>query len=279
MHVNLIDITETTALFTIIIQSVPYFKEIIMSAILITIGYLLNRFVIQRSINEFCEKAELDQHHMVPLKRIASAIIFLIIFFIILGILGLGEILWGVMAVAGFAGIVVGMATRDIISDTLTGILIYIYRPFKIGDSVMIDDISGIVKDIRVDGVRVKAWSGELVIIPNSKIRTSIIRNFSIDSRRATINFYVDYSSDFNKTLGICKEVLDKIPEVMKNPNPVINVEDFNEQSVKILILVWFSIDDFSRGFAKVKKGLADEFSRMGLKIPIIRSKSMSNNV
>ncbi len=147
----------------------------------------------------------------------------------------------------------------------------YVYRPFKIGDAVAIDNIWGKIADMGVGGVKIKAWSGEHVIIPNSKVRTSIIKNFSIDSRRATVNFYVDFTSDFNKTLKICKKVLDNIPEVMKNPEPIIRVDDFTEKSVKVLMLIWFPIDDFWSGYAKVQKSLADEFEKAGLKVPVIR--------
>lgn len=120
-----------------------------------------------------------------------------------------------------------------------------------------------------------RAWSGEQVIIPNSKVRTSIIKNFTIDSRRATINFYIDYTSNFTKTLTICKSIVENIPETMKNPKPVIRVDDFTETSVKILLLVWFPINDFWSGYTKVKKSLANEFEKMGLKAPVVRTETV----
>ncbi len=252
-------------------QIFSYLLRILISGIIFVIGFFINKYVIQKSIDRFGERSELDIQHIKPLKKVVSFIFYIILLFIILGIFGLFGILWGLFAAAGFAGIVVGMATRDVIGDILTGFLLYVYRPFKIGDSVAIGDIWGLVKDIGIGCVKIKAWSGELVVIPNSVIRTSIVRNFTIDSRRATITFFVDFTSNFNITLEICKKTLDKIPEVMKDPAPVIRVDDFTEKSVKILILVWFSIDEFWDGFAKVQKELADSFKKNGLRIPIIR--------
>jgi small conductance mechanosensitive channel len=245
--------------------------QIVTSIIVIVIGIILDHFFINKSIDKFGERAKLDMHHLKPLKRVASVALSILIFFIILGIFGLQEYLLGAFAAAGFTGIVIGLAARDVVSDLLTGALLYIYQPFKIGDSVSIGDIDGTVVDLGAGGVKIRAWSGELVIIPNSKMRTAIIHNFSIETRRATITFNVDYSSDFGKTLEACKRILNEIPETLKNPEPVIRVDDFTEKSVKILILVWFSIDDYWTGYAKVQKGLADGFKEMGLNPPIIR--------
>ena len=265
------NLTKEIALNIAAFQTVPYLIEAVISAIVIIIGFTMNRFIIQKSIDKLSEKRGLDIQHIKPLRRFASLILWLIISFIILGVFGLTNVLWGIFAAAGFAGIVIGMATRDVVSDILTGILLHFYRPFKIGDSVAIGDIWGKVQDIGAGGVKIKAGSGEIVIIPNSKMRTAIVRNYSIDSRRATMNFYVDYTSDFNRTLKICKKTLDGIPEVMKDPKPAIRVDDFTEKSVKILILVWFPIDKFWNGCAEVKKSFAEEFKRSGLKVPVIR--------
>ncbi|WP_455281795.1 mechanosensitive ion channel family protein [[Eubacterium] cellulosolvens] len=246
--------------------------QILTGIIVIVLGIIIDHFFINKSIDKFGERAKLDIHHLKPLKRVASIALSVFILFIILGIFGLQEYLLGAFAVAGFAGIVIGLAVRDVVSDLLTGALLYIYQPFKIGDSVVIGDIDGKVVDIGAGGVKIRAWSGELVIIPNSKMRTSIVQNFSIDTRRATITFNVDYSSDFSKTLEACKRILNDIPETLKNPEPAIRVDDFTEKSVKILILVWFSIDDYWVGYTKVQKGLADAFREMGLNPPIIRT-------
>ncbi len=140
-----------------------------------------------------------------------------------------------------------------------------------VGDPVEIGDIEGEVLDIGISGVKVKSWSGETVIIPLSKIRTSIIKNFSIEKRRATIIFYVDYSSNFTETLKICREVLDQIPELMKDPKPIIRVDDLTEQSVKILMLIWFPIDVYWSSYTEVKRKLADAFESKGLKSPVIK--------
>ena len=265
------DLQKTIPLISIPISSIPYFREIIASLIIIGVGYLLNRFVIQKSVIKFGDKLQLDSQRFKLLRKISSIFFWIIIVFIILGVFGLDEFLWGLLAAVGFSGIVVGMATRDIVSDIVTGVILFIYRPFMIGDPVEIGDIGGEVLDIGISGVKVKSWSGETVIIPLSKIRTSIIKNFSIDRRRATITFHVDYSSNFTETLKICMEVLDKIPEVMKDPKPIIRIDDLTEQSVKILMLIWFPIDVYWSGYTDVKRKLADAFESKGLKSPVLK--------
>lgn len=118
-----------------ILYMVQYLMEITISVIIVVITFLINRFIIQKSINTFGEKTSLDFQHIKPLKKITFSIVWIVTFFIILSVFGFRDILWGMFAAAGFAGIVVGMATQNVISDMVTGFLLIIYRPFKIGDS------------------------------------------------------------------------------------------------------------------------------------------------
>jgi len=243
----------------------------VLSLVVIISAYLINKLLIKRAVNRFAKRAGLEDKYVKPVKSLGSLLIFAVTVILILWIFEIREAFFGLLAATGFAGIVIGMATRDIISDFLTGVLLLVYRPFEIGDAVTIGDNGGQVRDISIRGVTLRAWSGEIVVIPNSLVRTSIIKNFSVDKRRCDISILIDYDSDFTKALKICKRALEQTPEALKDPTPTLRVDDFKERYMEILILVWFPNEKFWEGYTKVKRKIAEGFRKQELKPPKLR--------
>ena len=101
------DISGVITWLITILYSVPYLMEIAISVIIVVIAFLINRFIIQKSINTFGEKTSLDTQYIKPIKKLATSIVGIVTFFIILSAFGFRDILWGMFAAAGFAGIVV----------------------------------------------------------------------------------------------------------------------------------------------------------------------------
>ncbi|MFW6117017.1 MAG: mechanosensitive ion channel family protein [Thermoproteota archaeon] len=257
------------------IQQIPYFTELVLSAITIIVAYLANKIIIHKIVGQIAHKTKMEEQYVKLISWISSIVIGVVVILALLGIFGLTEVFWGILAGAGFLGIVIGMAVKDLASDVFTGLQLYVYQPFMIGDPVEIGDIGGEVVDIDLRGVTLKAWNGETVIIPNSKVRNSVIKNYDIERRRLTMSLYLDYGSDVDKALEVCQKVLDDIPGVMQDPEPEIRVDDFNKESVILLLMVWFPNDQFWDGYAEIKRRLAKEFQKEGLKIPIMRRKSV----
>ncbi len=245
--------------------------QLTLSAIIVVGAYLVNRFVFQRAVNRFARRMGLEKKHINPIRNLASLLVFVTVAVLILWVFQIREAFFGILAATGFAGIVIGLATRDIISDLLVGILLLIYQPFEIGDAVSIGDVGGEVRDISLRGVTLNAWSGETIVIPNSMVRASIVKNYAVDKRRCDISFFVDYASDFAKALEVCKKVLKETPEALEEPTPTIRVDDFQEKYIKILILVWFPNEKYWDGYTEVKRKIAEAFRKEELEPPQLR--------
>ena len=247
--------------------------RIIYSLVTILAAWAFKRFIIDELIDRSAEKIKLKEHVTKPLKKFFGFVVYIIAFFILLGIWGLRGTLTGVLAGAGIAGIVIGLAVRDIVSDLLAGIILLFDRPFKIGDAVVFGDVGGKILDIGIRSVKLKTWDGVFVTIPNSKIYSGVVKNYTkYDRRRLEMVVGVDYDSDLNKVEEAIRRVLnrDDIP-ILKDPEPIVALETLGPSSIDFKVLFWYSYDvemPWITLRGKLMQAIVEEFRKNGITIP-----------
>jgi len=249
------------------------FYKIIYSLITVAAAWLTKRLLADQLIDRFTKRIGVKEHLAKPIKKILAVIIYLIAFFVLLGVWGLKGTLTGVLAGAGIAGIVIGLAVRDVVSDLLAGIILFFDRPFKIGDAIVIGDVGGQVLDIGLRSVKIKTWDGVFVTIPNSKVYSGIVKNYTkYDRRRLEMVVGVDYDSDLNKVEEVITRVLNRkdIP-ILKDPAPIIALESLSSSSIDFKVLFWYSYDveiPWITLKGKLMQAIVEEFRREGITIP-----------
>jgi len=247
--------------------------RIIYSLVTILAAWAFKKFIIDELIDRSAERIKLKEHVTKPLKKFFSFVVYIIAFFILLGIWGLRGTLTGVLAGAGIAGIVIGLAVRDIVSDLLAGIILLFDRPFKIGDAVVFGDVGGKILDIGIRSVKLKTWDGVFVTIPNSKIYSGVVKNYTkYDRRRLEMVVGVDYDSDLNKVEEAIRRVLnrDDIP-ILKDPEPIVALETLGPSSIDFKVLFWYSYDvemPWITLRGKLMQAIVEEFRKNGITIP-----------
>jgi small-conductance mechanosensitive channel len=149
---------------------------------------------------------------------------------------GFGDLIAGL----GFTTFVVGFATKDILNNLLSGVLILWQQPFKIGDQIFIDKINGKVEYIGVRATSLRQDNGELVLIPNGDMysRTLVIRGAG-QLRRMNLDIKVGYSEDLNVAKDGVRRALDRTEQVVKEPKPNVVVTDLAPEGVNININFW----------------------------------------
>jgi len=163
-----------------------------------------------------------------------------IILFVIIVLMYYGVNLTGLLAVGGFASIIIGFATQKVVGNAIAGMFLIIERPIKIGQLVKIDNIFGFVEDIKFLSTIIRAAEGEFVRIPNEHLFTSVITNLSENvARRIDYLIGISYGSDFNKAKNVILNVLDSEPFVLAYPKPEVFVENFAASSVDVHIRFW----------------------------------------
>jgi small-conductance mechanosensitive channel len=146
----------------------------------------------------------------------------------------------GILVAGGIIALIIGLATQSIIANLVAGMFLMLERPVKIGDSIKVDNETGVVEDIRVMSTRVRTFDGLYIRIPNETIFTSNITNYSVNIvRRFELVFGIGYEDDANMAMDIVKKQIEDAPFALVNPSPTIFVEQLAESTVNIKARVW----------------------------------------
>jgi len=191
----------------------PYSTEVAFTFSIVEI--LLIAFIITRVVNvvitwygEKRAKKQMSEHILFVLKKIINAVVYLFAFLVILAVLKLD--LSGVVVGLGVGGIAIAFALQNVLSDAFSAFSIYFDKPFEIGDYIVVGDHSGTVKKIGMKSTRVQLLQGEELVLSNSVLTSTSVRNFKkMRKRRISFSFGVTYATPTNK--------LKKIPDIIRD--------------------------------------------------------------
>jgi len=163
---------------------------------------------------------------------------------VVLGVIAslapLGLSLTGLIVTGGILGIIIGFAAQTTISNFLAGILLFIDRPFKVGDPVSIGSASGVVTEISILSTKVRTWDGYVVRMPNQDVFTATISNYSRNvARRITIQVGIAYGSDIAKAKEAIMKALEEHPYVLVKPAPDVFVDSFGDSAIILNVRAW----------------------------------------
>jgi len=190
-------------------------------------------------------KDKLSKDHLeIILKIIQYSIIIAVIGFIILPVLG---IQFSSLLVAGsIAGIVIGFASQNIVSNLISGLFLMVERPIKVGDSVNINGLFGIIENISIISTTVRSFDGLYIRIPNEKVFTNTITNFVANAaRRFEYVVGIEYKCDADKAINIIKDIIEANPLALKNPAPQVFVDNLGDNAVNIIVRIWAPSTDW----------------------------------
>jgi small conductance mechanosensitive channel len=150
------------------------------------------------------------------------------------------------VAVLGAIGLAVGLSLQGSLSNFAGGVLIVLFKPFKVGDYIRAQGEEGTVLEIQIFVTKLATSNNQIVFIPNGSLSNGTITNFSIENiRRAEIDLNVAYDADLAKTKDTILNVLNTNPLVLTEPKAVVEIKDFNESGVRLSIRPWSNSSDF----------------------------------
>ncbi len=214
------------------ITVVNIFTFIFILLLAVFIGKIV-RLNLRRILKEKMPKATL-----IAIEKIAYYSIVFIGLMVALPYIGFS--LSGLLVAGGILGIVIGFASQTVVSNLISGLFLMVEKPIKIGDGVSIDNVSGVVKDIRILSTTIRTYDGIYVRIPNDRVFSSNIQNYVAHvARRFEYKIGIRYSDDAEKAVKIIKSLLEEHPLILKEPAPAIFVEELGESSVNLSIRIW----------------------------------------
>ena len=209
------------------------------------------------------------------LNKFAGALIYALAIILALDILGINVMPF--IAGAGIAGIAIGFAAKDTLSNLIAGVLLILDRPFEVGDRIEVWSAPtgsatwGDVIDIGLRATKIKTTDNIVIVIPNNEIMRRDIVNYTIITSkiRIRINIGIAYNADLKKAKEIICAVAEKAPWVAKEPPPKVVVRNFGESSVDLQLRVW--INDARRRMDVIDyitDAVKEAFDSQGIEIP-----------
>jgi len=164
----------------------------------------------------------------------------------------------------------IGLALRGTMSNVAAGILLIIFRPYRIGDYVEADGVEGTVDDINVFTTTLRTLDNVKLILSNGGAWRSTIKNYSsLGARRIDMDFGIDYNDDMDKAIKIIKDTAAKHKDVLKKPaGPWAKVRNLGESSVDIQMRVWCKPEDYWDVKFDLTKSVKEAFDKGGISIP-----------
>lgn len=225
------------------------FRLIVTVLILLAVGVVgrVSGRLLERSARRTAHRQKLDEwktraliSRTRPLNLAIRIFTFLAAVAILLFVWGLQTAFVSMLAAAGFAGIVIGMAAASSLSNLIAGFVIFYNNPFNIGDWVSIEGEEGIVLDVKAGATVIQTWDNEKVTIPNRVVEGAKVKNFS-DQRQLRRRFAigVDYATDITKARAILEETIRGNPLVLSDPEPQVIGVNFGDSSINLEVRYW----------------------------------------
>ncbi len=239
----------------------------VAAAMLIFLAGLWVAKVMTRRTRWLMEKRQVDAALVSFVSSLLHAL--LLIFVILAAVANLGIQTTSLVAFLGAAGLAVGLALQGSLSNFAAGVLIILFRPFRIGDFIEAGGAAGIVESIGILFTEMKTPDNKKIVAPNSSIMAGFITNVTAnDTRRCDMTFGVSYSDDLGKVRSILQEMLAADPRVLPDPAPQIVIAELGASSVNLAVRPWVKQDDFWDFFFEMQLAVKQRFDREGIRIP-----------
>jgi small conductance mechanosensitive channel len=242
-----------------------YAPKIVLAILILIIGF----WVIRRIIN-LIEKA-LDRSGVGPeikpfLGSLISVGLKVLLIFSVAGILGIETTSFvAVLAALGFA---VGMALQGSLSNFAAGVMILIFRPYKVHDLVTIEGESGHVKAIQIFNTIIITLDNRTIIIPNSTAIGGIITNLSAQQTlRLDLKVTMPYAEDFPKVQTIILEAIKSTPKVLETPEPFVGIETFDSHSIVLTVRPYANTEDYWDVYFEANKNIKQALSNHNIQV------------
>jgi small conductance mechanosensitive channel len=236
-------------------------------ALLIFIGGRILVSIIGGIVRKLLITAKMDE---ILVNFISAIVRWLLYLFVIIAALSqLGINTTSLIALIGAAGLAVALSLKDSMQNFAAGVMLLVFRPFKQGDYVEAGGTSGTVKEINIFSSTLLTPDNKQVIIPNGKIYSDVITNYSATgTRRIDMVFGVSYEDDIVRAKGIIEDTLNADNRILKDPEYVIAVGELADSSVNFYVRPWVATSNYWDVYFDLTEKIKLEFDKNEISIP-----------
>ena len=243
-----------------------YGLRVLGAIAILIIGWFLAR-LLRTIITKVLENRKVDKTLVSFIESVSY--VAMMAFVIIAAMSKLGIQTASFVAVIGAAGLAIGLALQGSLSNFAAGVLMIIFKPFKVDDFISGGGEMGVVREIGIFTTTLMSVDNKVLIIPNSKLTTDNITNFTAeDKRRVDLVYGVSYSDDLDKVRKVLEDVISKESRILADPAYTIGVIELADSSVNFAVRPWVKTADYWDVFFSLNETVKKRFDEEGISIP-----------
>ena len=265
MNVNLSELSVNSQLL-LETYLLPWGTKILLALLIFIVGRMVARLVA-RGVSKALTTARLDP----ILVNFAAAVVntALLVLVIVFALSQLGLDTTSLVALVGAAGLAVGLALKDSLAHFAAGVMLIVFRPFKLGDYVEVGGVAGSVDKISIFSTRLKTPDNKVVTVPNGNIFGNTMVNYSEEStRRIDLVVGISYDSDLLKAKHLLNDIVSSHEKVLKDPAYRIAVSELADSSVNFIVRPWVNAADYWNVRFELLETIKLRFDAEGIEIP-----------
>jgi small conductance mechanosensitive channel len=256
---------------------IDYSPKLISAFLILFVGLYAIR-VINRLIRKIMIKRELDPTLTKFLADILLWVLRVLLFVTFISKLGIETSSF--VAILGAMGLAVGLSLQGSLSNFAGGMLIILFKPFKVGDTIEAQGSIGTVHEIQIFVTKLINANNQTIFIPNGSLSNGIITNYSMQGiRKADLTISISYDTDIKKAKDIITAVMKNNPKVLKKPAAEVSVKNLTDSSIQLAVRPWANNEDFWGVYSDTLEGCKLAFDAAGIVIqPFVKEASAKNN-
>lgn len=252
-------------------------EEIISSAIqlglkilLALVIYWVGKFIIDnlyRFVQKALSRKKIDQSVNTFVLSLVRVVLMLLLIVMIIGVLGINTSSF--VALFASAGVAIGMALSGTLQNFAGGVMILLFKPYKVGDFIEAQGVSGTVREIQIFNTLLATTDNKTIIIPNGKLSNETVTNYTqAGTRRVEWVFGISYGDDYQKAKELLDVYIAEDKRILSTPAPMVALSCLADSSVQITARAWVQASDYWSVLYDMNERVYSEFGKYGLSFP-----------
>lgn len=233
--------------------------------------WYIGRWVTRRMIKLvklLMEKRDVNLSIRTFVASLVDVVSMIVLIIMIISVLGIDTSSF--IALFASAGVAIGMALSGTLQNFAGGVMILLFRPFKVGDFIEAQGVAGTVKEIQIFNTVVHTGDNKVILLPNGPVSTGIINNYSREStRRVDFTYSISYGDDFEKAKSVLLKLIAEDSRVLDKPAaPFIQLSSLSASSIDITVRLWCKQENYWGIYFDLNKKVYETFPKEGLNFP-----------
>lgn len=243
-----------------------YAPKVLVAIVVMIVGLIIVKFLL-KALKAIMKKSKLDPICHKFFLSLIKITLYILLLIIVLSILDIP--MTSVITILGAAGLAIGLAVQDSLSNLAGGFILLFSKPFKVGDFVDVSGVSGTVKHINILQTKLLTVDNKSIIIPNGQVSTAKLINYSSEqNRRLDLNISVSYSEDIELVKQVLTDIVTKDELALLDPPPLIRVCEHGQSAIHFAVRVWVKTENYWELNFNLLEQIKIVFDKRGINFP-----------